>query len=97
MCELSAVNDLNAFRRFMTAAAARTGKMLNYSNIADKVGKYVTTIKNLISILEASSIIYLLEPYAPAVLKRAIKTPKPYFQDTGLACYMTRWLTYDAL
>ena len=95
--ELSAVQDLDAFRRFMIAAAARTGEMLNYSNIADEVGKDVATIKNWISILETSGIIYLLEPYASAVLKRAIKTPKLYFRDTGLACYLTRWLTADAL
>ncbi len=94
---LSAVQDLDVFRRFMIAAAARTGVMLNYSNIADEVGKDVTTIKNWISILEASGIIYLLEPYASAALKRAIKTPKLYFRDTGLACYLTRWLTSDAL
>ena len=95
--ELSAVQDLNAFQRFMIAVAARTGEILNYSNIADEVGKDVVTIKNWISILEASGIIYLLEPYASAVLKRAIKSPKLYFRDTGLACYLTRWLTADAL
>lgn len=95
--ELSAVQDLNAFQRFMIAVAARTGEILNYSNIADEVGKDVVTIKNWISILEASGIIYLLEPYSSAVLKRAIKSPKLYFRDTGLACYLTRWLTADAL
>ena len=95
--ELSAVQDLNAFQRFMIAVAARTGEILNYSNIADEVGKDVTTIKNWISILEASGIIYLLEPYSSAVLKRAIKSPKLYFRDTGLACYLTRWLMPDAL
>ena len=95
--ELSAVQDLDAFRRFMIAAAARTGQMVNYANIADEVGKDAGTIRNWISILEASGIIYLLEPYTPAVLKRAIKTPKLYFRDTGLACYLTRWLTPDTL
>lgn len=95
--ELSAVQDLDAFRRFMIAAAARTGEMLNYANIADEVGKDAATIRKWISILEASGIVYLLEPYAPAVLKRAIRTPKLYFRDTGLACYLTRWLTPDAL
>lgn len=95
--ELSAVQDLDAFRRFMIATAARTGEMLSYSNLADEVGKDLTTIRNWISILEASGIIYLLEPYTPTVLKRAIKTPKLYFRDTGLACYLTRWLTADAL
>ena len=95
--ELSAVQDLDTFRRFMVAAAARTGEVLNYSNIADEVGKDVTTVKNWMSILEASGIVYLLEPYASTALKRATKTPKLYFRDTGLVCYLTRWLTADAL
>lgn len=95
--ELSAVQDLSAFQRFMIAVAARTGEILNYSNIADEVGKDVSTIKAWISILEASGIIYLLEPYSSAVLRRAIKSPKLYFRDTGLACYLTRWLSTDAL
>lgn len=95
--ELAAVQDLNAFRRFMIAAAARTGEIVNYSNIASEVGKDADTIKRWISILEASGIIYLLEPYVSSVLKKAIKSPKLYFRDTGLACYLTRWLTPEAL
>ena len=47
--------------------------------------------------MEASGIIYLLETYTPSVLKRAIKTPKLYFRDTGLAAYLTRWLTPETL
>ena len=94
---LSAVQDLDSFRRFMVAVAARTGQMLNYSNIADEVSRDVGTIKKWMSILEASGIVYLLEPYTPAVLKRAIKTPKVYFRDTGLASYLTRWLTNETL
>ena len=95
--ELRAVQDLDSFRRFMVAAAARTGAILNYSNIADEIGKDVNTVKQWISILEASGIIYLLEPYSPNVLKRAIKTPKLYFRDTGLVCYLSRWLTPEVL
>ncbi len=95
--ELASVQDLDAFRRFMIACAARTGQMLNYSNIADEVGKDANTIKNWVSILEASGIIYILEPYANSALKRAIKTPKMYFRDTGLAAYLTRWLTPETL
>ena len=95
--ELSAVQNLDVFRRFMVAVAARTGQMVNYSNIADEVGRDAATIKNWFSILEASGIIYLLEPYTPSVLKRAIKTPKVYFRDTGLASYLTRWLTSETL
>ena len=95
--ELAAVQDLNAFRQFMIAAAARTGEVLNYSAIASEIGKDMGTVKNWISILEASGIIYLLEPYTSSVLKRAIKSPKLYFRDTGLACYLTRWLTAENL
>lgn len=95
--KLSAVQNLDDFRKFMVAVAARTGQMLNYSNIADEVGKDMTTIKRWMSILESSGIIYLLEPFTPSVLKRAIKTPKVYFRDTGLAAYLTRWLTPETL
>ena len=95
--ELSAVQNLDVFRRFMVAVAARTGQMVNYANIADEVGRDAATIRNWFSILEASGIIYLLEPYTPSVLKRAIKTPKVYFRDTGLPSYLTRWLTPETL
>ena len=81
----------------MIAAAARTGEVLNYSHLSDEIGKDVSTVKNWISILEASGVIYLLEPYTANVLKRAIRTPKLYFRDTGLACYLTRWLTPEVL
>jgi len=95
--QLAAVGDLDAFRRFMVACAARTGQMLNYSSIADEVGKDAKTIKNWVSILEASGIVYILEPFYNSALKRVIKTPKLYFRDTGLAAYLTRWLTPETL
>ena len=95
--ELAAVQDLDAFRRFMVACAARIVEMLNYANIADEVGKDAVTIKKWISILEASGIIYILKPFASSALKRVIRTPKLYFRDTGLAAYLSRWLTPDTL
>ena len=95
--KLSAVHDLNDFRRFMVAVAARTGQMLNCANIADEIGKDAVTVKRWISILEATGIVYILEPYTSSVLKKAIKTPKIYFRDTGLASYLTRWLTPETL
>lgn len=95
--ELAAVQNLDVFRKFMTACAARTGQILNYSNIADEIGKDANTVRNWISILEASGVVYLLEPFSSSVLKRAIKTPKLYFRDTGLAAYLTRWLTPETL
>ena len=95
--ELSAVQDLDSFRRFLVAAAARTGQLLNYANIADEIGRDAVTVKHWISILEASGLVYLLEPFANSALKRTIKTPKLFFRDTGLVCYLTRWLTPETL
>ncbi|MBO5486025.1 MAG: ATP-binding protein [Eubacterium sp.] len=89
--------DSITFTKFLTAVAARTGVMLNYANIASEVGVSEPTIKSWISILERTGIVYLLQPYSASALKRAVKTPKVYFRDTGLVCYLTRWLTADAL
>jgi hypothetical protein len=90
-------SDSITFTKFLTAVAARTGELLNYANIASDVGVSEPTIKSWISILERTGIVYLLQPYTPSALKRAVRTPKLYFRDTGLACYLTRWLTADAL
>ena len=89
--------DNITFTKFLTAVAARTGEMLNYANIASEIGVSEPTVKNWISILERTGIVYLLQPYSASALSRAIRTPKIYFRDTGLACYLTRWLTSDAL
>ena len=89
--------DGTTFTKFLTAVAARTGEMLNYANIAGEIGISEPTVKKWISILERTGIIFLLQPYSASALNRAIKTPKIYFRDTGLACYLTRWLTADAL
>lgn len=78
------------FAKFLTAVAARTGEMFNYANIARQIGVSEPTVKNWISILERTGIVYLLQPYSASALNRAIKAPKIYFRDTGLACYLTR-------
>lgn len=93
---LKARNHLT-FVRFMTAVAARTGQMLNCANVAADVGVSEVTVREWVSILEKSGVIYVLKPYAASVLKRAVRTPKLYFRDTGLCCYLTRWLTPDNL
>lgn len=85
------------FVKFMTAIAARTGQILNCSNIASEIGVSAVTITEWISILEKSGIVYLLKPYTSSALNRAIKSPKIYFRDTGLCCYLTRWLTPETL
>lgn len=89
--------DSITFTKFLTAVAARTGEMLNYAHIASDIGVSQPTVKNWISILERTGIVSILQPYSASALNRAIKTPKIYFRDTGLACYLTRWLTADAL
>ena len=96
------INDLISadsltFTKFLTAVAARSGEMLNYANIASDVGVSQPTIKKWISVLERTGIIYILQPYRADALKRAIKMPKIYFRDTGLCCYLTRWISADAL
>lgn len=89
--------DSITFTKFLTAAAARTGEMLNYAHIASETGVSEPTIKTWISILERTGIVFLLQPYSASALNRAVRTPKIYFRDTGLACFLTRWLTADAL
>ena len=93
---IKAKNHLT-FVKFMTSVAARTAQVLNYANIASELSVSEVTVKEWISILEKSGIIYILKPYTPSVLNRAIKTPKLYFRDTGLCCYLTRWLNPDTL
>ena len=89
--------DSITFTKFLTAVAARTGEILNYANIAGDVGVSEPTVKTWLSILERTGIVYLLQPYSASVLTRAIEAPKVYFKDTGLACYLSRWLSADAL
>ena len=89
--------DSITFTKFLTAVAARTGELLNYANIASEIGVSEPTVKSWISVLERTGIVYILQPYSASALNRAIKTPKIYFRDTGLACYLTKWLTADAL
>ena len=93
---IKAKNHLT-FIRFMTAVAARTGQQINYANIASELDVSEVTVKEWISILEKSGIVYILKPYKASVLNRAVKTPKLYFRDTGLCCYLTRWLTPETL
>ncbi len=84
------VNALK-FNRFVTAVAARCSQLLNYSALAEDADIDIQTAKAWINILETIGIVFLLHPYSNNVLKRTIKTPKVYFYDTGLVCYLTRW------
>jgi predicted AAA+ superfamily ATPase len=95
--DLARVGDELAFLRFLKIGAARTGQLLNLSEFARDADIAVNTAKSWLSILKASGIIYLLEPYHNNVNKRMIKTPKLYFLDTGLAAYLTEWSSPETL
>ncbi len=89
--DLIKVKDELKFLKFMTSLAARTGQELNLSEIAQDAEISVPTANEWLSILTATSLVYLLEPYTKNVIKRVVKRPKIYFMDTGLACYLTRF------
>lgn len=95
--DLTQVGDERSFYLFIRAAAARTGQLLNYADLARDVDVDVKTVKSWLSILEASGIVYLLHPWHNNVTKRLIKTPKLYFLDTGLCSYLTQWSSPEAL
>ena len=86
--ELSSIKNLSLFQKFIRIVAGRVGQLLNYTGIANDVGVSVPTIKEWISILEASYVLFTLKPYYENFGKRMIKSPKLYFADTGLLCYL---------
>ena len=88
---VSGAIDSLRFIRFIRAAAARAGQIVNYMSIADDCGIAQVTAKSWMEILEKLGIVFFLYPYSNNVLKRTIKTPKLFFYDTGLVCYLTRW------
>lgn len=89
--ELSGAIDALKFNRFVTAAAARCSQLVNFTALAEDADIDIQTAKSWLNILETLGIVFLLHPYSNNVLKRTIRTPKLYFYDTGLVCYLTRW------
>ena len=89
--EISRAIDALKFSKFITAVAARSSQLVNYKAIAEDVDINQIQAKEWINILETLGIVFLLHPYSNNVLKRTIKTPKLYFYDTGLVCYLTKW------
>jgi len=88
--EVSNIGNLDTFQRFVRLCAGRTGQLLNLSSLANDCGISHTTARQWVSILQAGFIIHLLPPHFINFSKRIIKTPKLYFLDTGLLCYLLR-------
>lgn len=95
--ELSDSIDSLKFLRFITAVAARCGQMLNVADIARDADINLVQAKSWLGILETLGIIFYLHPYSNNLLKRLVKTPKLYFYDTGLVCYLTKWSSAETL
>lgn len=95
--ELSESIDSLKFMRFVTAVAARCGQMLNMAEVAKDADINQKQVKDWLGILETLGIIFYLHPYSNNLLKRLVKTPKVYFYDTGLVCYLTRWSNAETL
>lgn len=88
--QLVNVGNLSDFQRFMRLCAGRMGQLLNVSSLADDCNISVSTANSWLSILEASYVIFLLQPHFENFSKRLIKSPKLYFFDTGLACWLLK-------
>jgi len=84
------IHDLGQFQRFLVLLAARAGRLFNLSEIGKECGISQTTARDWLALLESTSIVYLLEPYARNITKRIVKSPKLFFIDTGLLCYLLR-------
>lgn len=91
------VKNLDTFSRFIISVAARTGSILNYTNISNEIGVDIKTVQSWIKVLEASGIILLIKPFSNNALKRTIESPMLYFLDTGLVCYLLKWTTKETL
>mgnify|MGYP001547376841 CR=1 FL=1 len=93
--QLIRLKDASVFEKFMRLLAGRVGQVINYQSLSNDVGVDAKTIKQWISILEASYVVFALPPYFDNFGKRVIKSPKYYFTDTGLLCYLLGIETTD--
>lgn len=91
------VGSLRDFNRFLRAAAIRTAQTLSFADLSRDVGVASNTIKAWISVLQASHMIHLLEPYHRSIGKRLVKSPKLYFLDTGLAANLMGLYTWQEI
>ncbi|WP_211232850.1 ATP-binding protein [Desulfatirhabdium butyrativorans] len=82
------LRDLSLFQKFLTLLAGRVGQIVNLASLGNDVGASATTIRNWLSVLKASYVVFELPPYFENVQKRVIKSPKIYFTDVGLAAFL---------
>lgn len=95
--QLINIKDENKFIKFITSVAARTAQEYNAFDIANDIGVDSKTVDEWISILKNTNLIYMLQAYSNNNVQKAIKRPKIYFMDTGLACYLTGYMSYETL
>lgn len=95
--DLINVRDEAKFYSFMVACAARSGQLLNATDIGNAIDVDHKTVKAWLSVLQASNIVRVIQPFWPNVDKRLSKTSKIFFMDTGLVCHLTRWTTPEQL
>jgi predicted AAA+ superfamily ATPase len=95
--QLSAIQDLNAFQRFLRLTAARTGQLLNMAGLASDSGVSERTTRHWLSILETCYLIHFVRPHLQNFGKRLIKMPKLYFHDVGLAASLLGIQTHDQM
>lgn len=86
--QLAAVHDLQSFERFVRLCAGRIGQLLNLASLANDAGVSAATARNWLELLQASYIIHVLPPWFTNTSKRLVKSPKLYFYDVGLACWL---------
>jgi len=86
--DIQHVKDLNQFSNFVRLCAGRIGQLVDFTSLASDAGVSVNTARGWISLLEASYVIFLLYPYYKNYNRRIIKSPKLFFTDTGLACFL---------
>ena len=91
------ITDLRTFQTFLRLCAGRVGQLVNLSALSNECGISHNTVKSWLSILEASFIIFLLQPHHKNFNKRLLKSPKLYFYDTGLACSLLKIASSDQL
>lgn len=91
------IKDEVKFRNFLTCLAARSGELLVYQELANEVGVDIKTAQSWVSVIAASGLVRIIHTYQNNIIKRAIKTPKLFFMDTGLLCYLTGWSNPNVL